>query len=39
MLTTLPDDTHAQMDDAPHGAIDQLFFKGVALSTRARSTA
>ena len=27
MLTTLPEDTHAQMDDAPHGAIDQLFFK------------
>ena len=27
MLTTLLDDTHAQMDDGPYGAIDQLFLK------------
>ena len=27
MLTTLLDDTHAQKDDARHGAIDQLSFK------------
>lgn len=27
MLTTLLDDTRAQKDDGPRGAIDQLFFK------------
>lgn len=27
MLTTLLDDTRAQKDDVPRGAIDQLFFK------------